>query len=411
MATPVFTLEALEAKHGDSLLLHYGSLEAPRLIVIDGGPRGVYQGSLRPRLHEIRTNRGGGQLEIRMLMVSHIDDDHIAGVVEFAGELRKDHESGKQLAFDVLTLWHNSFDDIIARMGAAAAEVSRARFSSPATADAAAIVASVKQGRQLRLDADVLAINMNSGFDDLIQFDGTATPLKIGGDLQFTVLGPRRAELEALEDKWRKELPALIKKSGSQEAAAAEFLDTSVHNLSSVVVLARFGAVAPKTMLLTGDARGDFILESLAEAKLLTGGRIDVDVLKMPHHGSRRNISKAFFETDAGPALRRVGQRPRRQPRPAHLHRSVRGPAVGCLRHLADERRGARRHDHQPGQAGRRHAAPAGTPRRPGPRRAGVRHSVVKTAVRRRPVGRLAGLAARRGDAGHGDAERAAPRA
>ena len=41
MAESVFTLEALEAKHGDSLLLHYGTLDAPRLIVIDGGPRRI----------------------------------------------------------------------------------------------------------------------------------------------------------------------------------------------------------------------------------------------------------------------------------------------------------------------------------------------------------------------------------
>ena len=297
MSESVFTLEALEAKHGDSLLLHYGSLDAPRLIVIDGGPRGVYKGSLRPRLHEIRQNLGGGQLEIRMVMVSHIDDDHIAGVLEFVGELRKDQDSGKQLPFDILTLWHNSFDDLIAKMGPAAAEVLGARFTASSTADAAAIVAGVKQGRQLRLDADALAINMNSGFDDLIQFDKTERALRIGGELRFSVLGPRTAELYALKNKWRDELPALLEKHGTTEAAAAEFLDESVHNLSSVIVLAQFGTKHRRKMLLTGDARGDFILNSLREAKLLTKGVLAVDVLKMPHHGSRRNISVNFFKT------------------------------------------------------------------------------------------------------------------
>ena len=46
----VFTLEALEAKYGDSLLLHYGDHTDPRLIVIDGGPAAVYKAALRPRL-------------------------------------------------------------------------------------------------------------------------------------------------------------------------------------------------------------------------------------------------------------------------------------------------------------------------------------------------------------------------
>jgi len=49
----LFTLEALQAKHGDSLLLHYGKPKAPKLIVIDGGPAGVYKASLRPRLAEL----------------------------------------------------------------------------------------------------------------------------------------------------------------------------------------------------------------------------------------------------------------------------------------------------------------------------------------------------------------------
>ena len=73
MAGQVFTLEALQAAHGDALLLHYGTLDNPRLIVIDGGPAGVYKASLDPRLKAIHAARGGAVLEIRMLMVSHID--------------------------------------------------------------------------------------------------------------------------------------------------------------------------------------------------------------------------------------------------------------------------------------------------------------------------------------------------
>ena len=34
---PLFTLEAVRAKHGDSLILHYGPEDAPRFILIDGG--------------------------------------------------------------------------------------------------------------------------------------------------------------------------------------------------------------------------------------------------------------------------------------------------------------------------------------------------------------------------------------
>ena len=44
-----FTLEALPARYGDCLLLHYGSDEKPGLILIDGGPGKVWEKSLQPR--------------------------------------------------------------------------------------------------------------------------------------------------------------------------------------------------------------------------------------------------------------------------------------------------------------------------------------------------------------------------
>ena len=116
----VFTLEALNAKYGDSLLLHYGDAADPRLIVIDGGPATVYGDALRPRLDAIQQARGGGQLEIRMLMVSHIDLDHINGVLKLTEALRKDQDAKRPLPFDILTLWHNSFDDLVGSAGATA---------------------------------------------------------------------------------------------------------------------------------------------------------------------------------------------------------------------------------------------------------------------------------------------------
>jgi hypothetical protein len=67
-----------------------------------------------------------------------------------------------------------------------------------------------------------------------------------------------------------------------------------VPNLSSIVVLAQCNG---KTVLLTGDARGDHILDGLKQAKLLTGGKLHVDVLKVQHHGSDRNATQTFFKT------------------------------------------------------------------------------------------------------------------
>lgn len=303
----IFSLEALQADHGDSLLLHYGSPDSPRLIIIDGGPKGIYKRSLAPRLKEIQGARGGGQLEVRMIMVSHIDDDHITGVLDLTKELCDVQKKGEPLPYDILTLWHNSFDDVIAKLSAEAqTHLRKTKSTGPA---GEAIAASVPQGRQLRADASTLALNVNSGFDGLVQFKApevgkAADAINMGQGLKFTVLGPRKAELDNLQKDWAKKVKALLERQKAKvgavptaadlDAIAADFVDTSIPNLSSLVVLAE---CAGKSILLTGDARGDFVLDSLREAGLLKGGKLQINILKAPHHGSFRNVEEPFFQS------------------------------------------------------------------------------------------------------------------
>ena len=52
-----FTLEALPARKGDSLLLHFGTDTNQKLCVIDGGPSKVYKPHLRPRLLDLKRKR------------------------------------------------------------------------------------------------------------------------------------------------------------------------------------------------------------------------------------------------------------------------------------------------------------------------------------------------------------------
>ncbi|MBH5366596.1 hypothetical protein [Bradyrhizobium glycinis] len=118
--------------------------------------------------------------------------------------------------------------------------------------------------------------------------------MTLDGGLKMTVAGPMQPELLALQeahDKWLKE-----QKQGkkSSEAMLAAFVDKSVPNLSSIVVLAEMGG---KSMLLTGDARGDKVLKGLELAGLLAPGKTrHVNLLKVPHHGSSNNLEKVFFE-------------------------------------------------------------------------------------------------------------------
>ena len=305
----LFTLEALNAAHGDALLLHYGTPAKPRLAVIDGGPAGVYPRSLRPRLEQLRASRTpGGTLPIRLLMVSHIDDDHIRGVLDLLKQLEVAAADNEAPPWEVAALWHNSFDDIL---GNEADELTAAVRPAAAAAaaglplppglpvkhhESALVAASVKQGRDVRGLAQKLGIPLNPPTGGkLITAPRTGkavVDLKDG--LKFTVLGPFRHRVEALQQEWDRKLREMrAAKPTEAQAMAAEFLDESVFNLSSIAVLAEAGG---KRVLLTGDARGDDLIDGLKAARLMTDGVCHVDVLKLPHHGSDRNVATEFFQ-------------------------------------------------------------------------------------------------------------------
>lgn len=303
----VFSLEALRARHGDSLLLHYGTADEPRLIVIDGGPTGVYGDALKPRLEEVKAayEQAGalgddGELAPKILMVSHIDDDHIRGLLDLTDELLSNRERAPWIRPEVL--WHNSFEKLTGDEGEALSlgddEEVRSLSTSPGVAtglrQSAAVVASVKQGARLREDAEELRWRINRPFPEgLVRApERGGEPVAVGAGLTLRVLAPRTDQLEGLRREWREQMERLRKKQASA-AQVAEYLDASPYNLSSIVCLAEHG---DKRMLLTGDARGDHVLDALDAAGVTKEGKIHVDVLKLPHHGSIRNVDSDFFE-------------------------------------------------------------------------------------------------------------------
>jgi len=297
-----FTLEALPAQHGDCLLLHYGTPEKPGLVVIDGGPSKTWRTSLEPRLKAVRAARGGG-FKIDLLMVSHIDDDHIVGVVDFTGAWLTARSDGEPWPYPVAQLWHNSFErisdsdltqvtaSVMASTGGTGNVESldfdeEDRIDAKEAQAACKVLASVAKGARLRNDAKALNIPTNIGFDGLVRPGGATVPYPLGPELKLHIAGPLSAQLDALRTQFARQLPV-------GEATLAAYLDESVPNLSSIVAVASYRG---KRILLTGDARGDYLLDGLAAEGLLDAdGRIHVDVLKLQHHGSVRNTEDDFY--------------------------------------------------------------------------------------------------------------------
>ncbi|MDP8994171.1 MAG: hypothetical protein M3N07_04175 [Pseudomonadota bacterium] len=309
-------LEVLPAQKGDCLILHGGTVGDPRLILIDGGPAGVAEDSLLPRLMELREERrlpDDEALVIDLLIVSHVDDDHINGVIDLLEQMLERQQGRQPPLFQVKELWHNSFDRILGndetggllsqtQFGAASmAPIIEEAGEGPAT-DHAKILASVKQGDDLKGLAEALAIPVNAAFGGaLIQtVPGEFVAREVAG-VELVVLGPRRPELVELQkefDKWLKRQPPSQRTEASLLAALD---DKSAANLSSIVLLARQG---DRSILLTGDARSDKMLEGLADSGLCGAGQsIEVGILKMAHHGSIRNLD------DEGDFVRRVTSR------------------------------------------------------------------------------------------------------
>jgi hypothetical protein len=357
----LFSLEALKAQHGDCLLLHWGA--PARLILIDGGPGPVYRNSLEPRLEQLRDQRvgEGESLPVDMLVVSHIDDDHIGGILGLNQRLLEEESDGETPLLDIRLLWHNAFDDIVGNADALSAGVASITASladflpDDQLQESRLVLASVNQGRTLRDQARRVARSVNAPFAKLVRADagkkavakkkggakkaGAAkktaavarTDVEREGGLTLTVIGPDQERLEKLSAEWEKQVKALKSKDKKAAAQAAAYLDASVANLSSIVLLAQMGPKSRRrTMLLTGDARGDYVLAGLERAGLLKkGGSLHVDLLKLPHHGSHHNVDTDFFERITADHYVASGDGKHGNPEPAALQMLFESRAAG----------------------------------------------------------------------------------
>jgi hypothetical protein len=279
------TFEALNAAEGDCLLLHHGPQDARRHVVIDGGPRATWACSLKPRLEELRDEHGldtDERLPIELLVVSHIDNDHIEGVLAMLEDLSGC--AGGARPWQVEDLWCNTFDDKVTTN-----DLARLAKLDPGGAAAAG------EGRAVRDLAVTLKIRRNGPKAQLptgFVARGAKTPCIPLQDLTLTVLSPTLDELSKLQkdwDDWLAKHPA-----ATAGGAAAVRRDASAPNLSSIALLAE---VDGHHVLLPGDTGAAQILAGLEDAGVLPkGGRCEVDIFKLPHHGSIRNATPELFD-------------------------------------------------------------------------------------------------------------------
>jgi hypothetical protein len=222
-----------------------------------------------------------------LVAVSHIDADHIDGVLRLLNVMRDKIEGGYAAPYLIDRFWHNSLDDLV--LGGAPHPHGEfgARFQGELSGTVAGIAAgqSVAQGREARQLANYLSLHRNPPVGSVL--DSSVGNVDVEG-LSISIVGPRRSELEAQWVEWRRAVDR-----ADARAAAAAYTDPNVYNQASIVLLIEYDGAR---LLLTGDARGDHLLQGLDEAGLLDEGRLHVDLLKVPHHGSKANAEPDLFE-------------------------------------------------------------------------------------------------------------------
>ena len=277
MGQPVITLEVLPAGFGDCLLVSCPVGRSTWRMLVDTGPDETYP-ALRRRLLQIPCG-AEGKRHIDLLVVSHIDHDHIGGARLLLGD-------------DDLGL---SFTDIW--------------FNAPPTPR----VRGVGEGQSL---ADVLgaghrALPWNvawSGQPVSTPAEGGGVELTGPGLPKVTLLSPTPDRLRDLYKVWAKELERLRRKERdraepdapvtrgglpSLEALAARVTptDKAVPNGSSIAMLLEHRGAS---VLLSADAFPTVLVPALAALAKRRGiaGPLPIDVVKLSHHGSRANVTQ-----------------------------------------------------------------------------------------------------------------------
>jgi len=331
-------LTVLRAGQGDCLLLE-GKTKGR--ILVDAGVPDAYREFIRPVMGRLRAD--GKDLDV--VYISHIDEDHIGGVLEMLNDemLWRVHEfklanSQKTKVPDrprparIKKIWHNAFkeqlgdhfdpiEDTLAAMapilsGSEAPAMKRVAeaINGLGTSVPQAIAVSRRIGsKQLNIP-----LNPDAGGKLMMRRNGQP-PIAVGS-LKLTILGPSGPDLEKLRDEWKTWLDghapklATIKTKGAADEAAignsdvAAFLaqmalaaetfgnpgEVTPPNLASLMFFVKDG---DQTLLLTGDGRGDQVLAGLRAKNLMpASGPLHVDVLKVMHHGAENNINPEFCD-------------------------------------------------------------------------------------------------------------------
>jgi beta-lactamase superfamily II metal-dependent hydrolase len=309
---------AFPALNGDCFLINAGETN----ILIDGGYVNTYYEYLKPSLLELASQ---GK-ELSLAIVSHIDGDHISGILKFI------EENENANIIPVGSIWHNTFRHLHQNEQKISSTKETYAFGDIKKENITSLDKEISASQGSSLGAMLLKYNYpwNTHSNGKAITVETGNPVLIDKNARIILLSPDNNKLKYLTRYWRRELykNGYLDTSHSPEFwdDAFEFLlaqekqelryveqqvshqkslnfhklkvtpfvqDTSPTNGSSISFILQ---ILDRTMLFLGDSHPDLIVEQLKKYFAKDEFPVFFDVIKLSHHGSFSNNSPELLE-------------------------------------------------------------------------------------------------------------------
>lgn len=258
---------------GDSFLLVFNNDERTTFL-IDGGVKRAFRDNMIGIIKQEYSKSNNNYI-----FLTHIDDDHVGGI-QFLFERLID------LTNNVKSVIFNTFDFL-------------SKFTSNVKAPLSVYIndeeggfTSYRQGMRLENKLEEIGINLISNIiaGKQICLDG----------IQVTFLSPSAESLEKYESWVDVQQAAYTAAQRNDYMEPLERLndnlfyqDESPTNASSLSLLIEF---KDKKMLFLGDSIPSDVVSTLNKLGYSNKNKLNLDVVKVSHHGSKQNTSKEFLE-------------------------------------------------------------------------------------------------------------------
>ncbi|MEH7159342.1 ComEC/Rec2 family competence protein [Neobacillus drentensis] len=275
-------IKSLPAHDGDCFIISFGEPGSIKNIIVDGGRRKPVRKRLKEELDLIKTNNQ----KVDLLIVTHIDEDHIQGILK----LFETDEVDKTI---VEKVWFNSKENL------------SIYFNGQEQLDEKLIVSnkhndgniSYQQGISFGKLLHVLGLS-----DKNLVFGGQVFSL---GEAVIKVLSPDIKDLEKIYKDWEKEFPSVVSDGETISSKDTDYgqtieqlilkpfkEDTQLSNGSSIAFSIEYKG---KKMLMLGDSFPSTVIKYIRAFYLAEKEKVKIDLTKVSHHASKFNTNYEFL--------------------------------------------------------------------------------------------------------------------